>query len=195
MVSSRRSNPEKTLSEKIFTLPNAITALGGFLTWQGANNINHPSGVAQIIIGRTIDTIDGFVARATGQENEFGALFDAATDKVVTSKVMYELWKGSDTPKIVLGAIATFNTINAVATVAAECRQTDTKRRPVKTGKLAMAAETVSLFAHSIAHTIEQSGHNESSKLFRRIGNVAATAALPLAIHSSASYIKRAVKR
>lgn len=195
MVSPQKSTSEKSLSQKIFTLPNAMTVLGGFLTWQGANNINHPSGVAQIIIGRTIDTLDGVVARSTGQESELGALLDAGMDKLVTSKIMYELLQHRAAPKCVLGTIATFNTINAGATALTEYQQPDTNLRPVKTGKFAMAAENIALFAYTASHVAEKSGHDVASKRLRILGHVAAATALPLAIHSSASYVKRAIKR
>lgn len=195
MVSSRRSNPEKTLSEKIFTLPNAMTAVGGVLTWRGAGKIDQPSGLVQIVIGRAIDALDGVVARKTGQESELGAALDAGVDKIVVSKIVYELLQHQAAPKCVLGAIATFNAINAGATALVEYQRPDTNLRPVKTGKLAMAAENVALFAYAASRVAEKSGHDVASKRLRTLGHAAAATALPLAIHSSASYVKRAVKR
>lgn len=195
MVSSRRSNPEKTLSEKIFTLPNAMTTLGGVLTWRGAERIDQPSGLAQIIVGRTIDTLDGVVARQTRQESELGATLDAGVDKIVVSKIIYELWRQNAAPRPVLGAIAVFNAVNTCATAAAEYPQPNPNLRPVKTGKLAMAIENAALFAYTAAHVAEKSGRDTLSKHLRALGHAATAAALPFAVHSSVSYIKRAIKR
>lgn len=184
-----------TISVKdIFTIPNAMSLAGGKLTWDGAENLEEVSGLAQVITGRTLDVADGAVARATGQTSDVGAAVDAITDKVVTLKLLYEMLKKGAAPKSVIGTIAVLNTTNAIATGIAKLRSKHKREtRPTKSGKLAMAGETLALFAYAGAHTAEQNGKPRLAKIFRTIGRTAFVASLPLAAHASCTYIKRAI--
>ena len=184
-----------TISVKdIVTIPNAMSLEGGKLTWEGAENLEHVSGLAQVITGRTLDVADGAVARATGQTSDVGAAVDAITDKVVTLKLLYEMLKKGAAPKSVIGTIAVLNTTNAIATGIAKLRSKHKREtRPTKSGKLAMAGETLALFAYAGAHTAEQNGKPRLAKIFRMIGRTAFVASLPLAAHASCTYIKRAI--
>ncbi len=178
--------------EEIFTIPNAMTAVGGALTWDGANTLEEPSGFAKVVVGRSLDALDGTVARKTGQTSDFGALLDAGIDKVATAKLVGEMWRRNAAPKGVLSTIALFHAINAGATFFANIRRTTAPTRPTKSGKLAMAAETVSLFAYTGAHTAERAGKPELAKYLRALGGGAFLTSLPGAIHSTATYTKRA---
>ena len=184
-----------TISVKdIFTIPNAMSLVGGKLTWEGAENLEHVSGLAQVITGRTLDVADGAVARATGQTSNVGAAVDAITDKVVTLKLLYEMLKKGAAPKSVIGTIALLNTINAIATGVANYRSEHKgETRPTTSGKLAMAGETLALFAYAGAHTAEHNGESKLAKTLRRVGRTAFIGSLPLAAHASWTYIKRAI--
>lgn len=176
------------------TIPNAMSLAGGKLTWDGAENLEEVSGLVQVVIGRSIDVADGAVARATGQTSDVGAAVDAVTDKLVTGKLLYEMLKKDAAPKSVIGAIAVLNTINAIATGIANYRSKHKgETRPTKSGKLAMAGETLALFAYAGAHTAEQNGKPRLAKTLRKIGRAAFIGSLPLAAHASCIYIKRAI--
>ena len=178
----------------IVTIPNAMSLVGGKLTWEGAENLEHVSGLAQVIIGRTLDVADGAVARATGQTSDVGAAVDAVTDKLVTGKLLYEMQKKGAAPNSVIGTIALLNTTNAIATGIANCRSEHKgETRPTKSGKLAMAGETLALFAYASAYTAEQNGKPRLAKILRTVGRTAFIASLPPAAHASYTYIKRAI--
>ena len=67
-----------------------MSLAGAVLAWRGAKRINTTAGVAQVVAGRLIDTLDGTVARQTGQTSNFGAIVDAGLDKTTTAKLLYE---------------------------------------------------------------------------------------------------------
>ena len=176
------------------TIPNAMSLAGGKLTWDGAENLEEVSGLVRVIIGRTLDVADGAVARATGQTSNVGAAVDAITDKVVMLKLLYEMLKKGAAPKSVIGTIAVLNTINAAATGIANYRSKHKgETRPTTSGKLAMAGETLALFAYAGAHTAEQNGKSRLAKTLRRVGRAAFIASLPPAAHASWTYVKRAI--
>ncbi len=176
----------------IFTVPNAMSATGAYLTWKGAEQLDTPQGLAKVIVGRSIDAVDGTVARKLGQESNFGATVDAGLDKLVTTKLLWELWKSNAAPKAVLGTIATLSAVNAASTAHVMLTRPGEPIRPTLSGKVAMAGETVALFAHSAAHTAEHTNHPNASKWLKRLGNAAFIASLPAAVHATGSYLKRA---
>ena len=184
-----------TISVKdIFTIPNAMSLVGGKLTWDGAENLESVSGLVQVIIGRSIDIADGAVARATGQTSNVGAAVDAVTDKLVTGKLLYEMLKKGAAPKSVIGTIAVLNTINAAATGIANYRSKHKgETRPTTSGKLAMAGETLALSAYASAHTAEQNGKPRLAKTLGTVGRTAFIASLLPAAHASWTYVKRAI--
>lgn len=192
--SSRPNNPKKSLPDKIFTLPNVITLLGGFLTCRGLRDIDKLSGLLTVALGRGLDLLDGAVARKANQASELGAALDAATDKLTTAKLLYELWRKDMAPKEVLGAIATFNAINFLATVVADRYPTGEKLRPTKSGKLAIATETGALIAYVASDLAEKAGCKKSARDLRKIGHVTSALAVPLAINASVKYVNRAIE-
>ncbi len=168
--------------------------MGGFLTCRGLRDIDKLSGLVTVALGRGLDLLDGTVARKTDQASELGAALDAATDKLTTAKLLYELWRKDMAPKKVLGAIATFNAINSLATVFADCYPTGEELRPTKSGKLAIAIETGALIAYGASDLTEKAGCREPSQVLRKIGHATFALAVPLAINASASYVNRAAK-
>lgn len=188
------SNAVAISVKDIVTIPNAMSLVGGKLTWDGAENLESVSGLVRVIIGRSIDVADGAVARATGQTSNVGAAVDAITDKVVTLKLLYEMLKKGAAPKSVIGTIAVLNTINAAATGIANYRSKHKgETRPTTSGKLAMAGETLALSAYASAHTAEQNGKPRLAKTLGTVGRTAFIASLLPAAHASWTYVKRAI--
>lgn len=185
------TTPDRSFEEKILTIPNAMSVVGGILTWEGSKQLETLQGVMAIVIGRTLDTLDGTVARATGQASEVGALVDAGIDKLVTAKLLWEMWRSGSAPKHVLATFALGNCINFAATGIAKLRgNNDLQVAP--TGKLAMATEAVSLFAFAGAHAAEHANRPDAAQTLRALGRAAFFGALPLIAHSSWSYVTRA---
>lgn len=195
MKKAREASPTvRKVAKDVFTIPNLISITGAALAIHGSEKIDTAEGLAECAVGRLADVLDGKVARMTGQTSNFGAALDATTDKIVMAKILYEMHKKGLAPKKVLGTVATLNSINAVATGIANLRSKEkAETRPTKSGKLAMAGETVTLISYIAAHITEQDKNPKLAKLLRKLGAVAFATSLPFATHATYTYVKRAV--
>ena len=182
------------VAKDVFTIPNFISMTGAALAIRGSEKIDKAEGLVECAVGRLADVLDGKVARMTGQTGNFGAALDATTDKIVMAKILYEMNKKELAPKHVLGIVATLNLINAGATGIANLRS-DKKgeTRPTKSGKLAMAGETITLISYIAAHIAEQDKNPKLAEILRKLGAGAFAASLPFAAHATCTYIKRAI--
>ena len=196
MKKAREASPvAHKIAKDIFTVPNLISVTGAALVMHGSKKIDTTEGLAECAVGRLADVLDGKVARMTGQTSNFGAALDATTDKIVMAKILYELHKKKEmVPEEVIVSIATSNLVNAIATGIANLRSEEkAETRPTKSGKLAMAGETVTLISYIAAHITEQDKNPKLAKLLRKLGAVAFATSLPLATHATYTYVKRAV--
>ena len=190
----KKSPVAHKIAKDVFTIPNLISVTGAALAIRGSEKIDTAEGLTECAVGRLADVLDGKVARMTGQTSNFGAALDATTDKIVMAKILYEMNKKELAPKYVLGTVAVLNSINAVATGIANLRSDEkAETRPTKSGKLAMAGETVTLISYIAAHITEQDKNPKLAKLLRKLGAVAFATSLPLATHATYTYVKRAV--
>ena len=195
MKKARETSPTvRKVAKDVFTIPNFISVTGAALAIHGSEEIDTPEGLAKCAVGRLADVLDGKVARMTGQTSNFGAALDATTDKIVMAKILYEMNKKGLAPKHVLGIVATLNLINAGATGIANLRSDEKgETRPTKSGKLAMAGETVTLISYIAAHIAEQDKNPKLAEILRKLGAGAFAASLPFAAHATCTYIKRAI--
>ena len=195
MKKARETSPTvHKVAKDVFTIPNLISVTGATLAIHGSEKIDTPEGLAECAIGRSADVLDGKVARMTGQASNFGAALDATTDKIVMAKILYEMYKKGLAPKHVLGIVALLNSINAGVTGITNLRSDKkAETRPTKSGKLAMAGETVTLISYIAAHIAEQDKNPKLAKLLRKLGTAAFAASLPFAAHATCTYIKRAI--
>ena len=194
-TSRESSNRANKIAKDVFTIPNAITLTGGILAWRGAEELNNPCGLSKAALGRLLDIIDGPVSRLTGQTSDVGAALDAITDKIVMAKILHEMNKKELAPEKVIDTVTVLNLINALATGIANLRSDEkAETRPTKSGKLAMAGETVTLISYIAAHIAEQDKNPKLAKLLRKLGAGAFAASLPFAAHATCTYIKRAIK-
>ena len=195
MKKGRETSPTVSkVAKDVFTIPNFISMTGAALAIRGSEKIDKAEGLVECAVGRLADVLDGKVARMTGQTGNFGAALDATTDKIVMAKILYEMNKKGLAPKHVLGIVATLNLINAGATGIANLRS-DKKgeTRPTKSGKLAMAGETITLISYIAAHIAEQDKNPKLAEILRKLGAGAFAASLPFAAHATCTYIKRAI--
>lgn len=195
MKKSREASPTvRKVAKDVFTIPNLISMTGAALVMRGSEKINTAGGLAECAVGRLADVLDGKVARMTGQTSNTGAALDATTDKIVMAKILYEMDKKKLAPKKVIDIVVVLNLINALATGIANLRSDEkAETRPTKSGKLAMAGETVTLISYIAAHIAEQDKNPKLAKLLRKLGAGAFAASLPLAAHATCTYIKRAI--
>lgn len=196
MKKAREASPvAHKITKDIFTIPNLISVTGAALAIHGSEKIDTAEGLAECAVGRLADVLDGKVARMTGQTSNTGAALDATTDKIVMAKILYEMNKKELAPKYVLGAVATLNSINAVATGIANLRSDEkAETRPTKSGKVGLAMETAALVAYAAAELADKRTDNpKPAKLLRKLGAGAFAASLPFAAHATCTYVKRAV--
>ena len=195
MKKAREASPTVCkVAKDVFTIPNSISMIGAALVMHGSEKIDKPEGLAECAVGRLADVLDGKIARMTGQTSNFGAALDATTDKIVMAKILYEMYKKGLAPKKVLVAVAAPNLINAIATGIANLRSDEKgETRPTKSGKLAMAGETVTLISYIAAHIAEQDKNPKLAEILRKLGAGAFAASLPFAAHATCTYIKRAI--
>ena len=196
MKKARKASPvARKVAKDVFTIPNLISVTGAALAIHGSNKIDTAEGLAECAVGRLADILDGKVARMTGQTSNFGAALDAATDKIVMAKILYEMNKKGLAPKYVLGTVALLNSINAMATGIANLRSDEkAETRPTKSGKVGLAMETAALVAYAAAELADKRTDNpKPAKLLRKLGAGAFAASLPFAAHATCTYIKRAI--
>ena len=195
MKKAREVSPvARKVARDIFTVPNLISVAGAALVMHGSEKIDTAEGLAECAVGRLADVLDGKVARMTGQTSNTGAALDATTDKIVMAKILYEMNKKELAPKYVLGTVAILNSINAIATGIANLRSDEkAETRPTKSGKLAMAGETVTLMSYIAAHIAEQNKNPKLAEILHKLGAGAFAASLPFAVHATHTYIKRAI--
>ena len=195
MKKAREASPTvRKVAKDVFTIPNLISVTGAALAIHGSKKIDTTEGLAECAVGRLADVLDGKVARMTGQTSNFGAALDATTDKIVMAKILYEMNKKELAPKYVLGTVALLNSINALSTGIANLRSDEkAETRPTKSGKLAMAGETVTLISYIAAHIAEQDKNPKLAEILRKLGAGAFAASLPFAAHATCTYIKRAI--
>ena len=196
MKKAREASPTVCkVAKDVFTIPNSISMIGAALVMHGSKKINTAEGLAECAVGRLADVLDGKVARMTGQTSNFGAALDATTDKIVMAKILYELHKKKEiVPEEALVFIAASNLVNAIATGIANLRSDEkAETRPTKSGKLAMAGETVTLMSYIAAHIAEQNKNPKLAEILHKLGAGAFAASLPFAVHATHTYIKRAI--
>ena len=195
MKKGRETSPTVSkVAKDVFTIPNFISMTGAALAIRGSEKIDTAEGLVECAVGRLADVLDGKVARMTGQTSNFGAALDAITDKIVMAKILHKLHEEEIVPEEFLVSIATSNLANAIATGIANLRSDKkAETRPTKSGKLAMAGETVTLISYIAAHIAEQDKNPKLAKLLRKLGAGAFAASLPFAAHATCTYIKRAI--
>lgn len=197
MKKARETSPTaRKVAKDVFTIPNLISVTGAALAIHGSKKIDTAEGLAECAVGRLADVLDGKVARMTGQTSNFGAALDAITDKIVMAKILYEMDKKKLAPKKVIDIVAVLNLINALATGIANLRSDEkAETRPTKSGKVGLAMETAALVAYAAAELVDKRTDNpKPAEILRKLGAGAFAASLPLAVHATRTYIKRAIK-
>lgn len=124
--------------------PGNLTSITGFLfAVDGAKNITTTKGVKQIAVGRSLDMIDGTIARATNTASEFGAMLDATLDKLAIAIILYESWRQQALPKEVIIATAAQQLGNALVTLLFNLNHPDNPLKPDRFQKYALAGQHV----------------------------------------------------
>ena len=155
----------------IFTVPNAISAVGLGLVVHGSARADTGWGITETVIGRLLDLLDGKVARMLNQSSEFGAGIDAAFDKAGVLAIGINEWRGRIAPRPALLAIAVQNAVNLAATALATRLGGDDELAPAVDGKSAMAYQNGALGAYAVS-ALFRTRSRPTSIIFRVIGDI-----------------------
>ena len=155
----------------VFTVPNAISAIGLGLVIHGSARADTGRGITETVIGRLLDLLDGKVARMLNQSSEFGAGIDAAFDKAGVLAIGINEWRGRIAPRSALVAIALQNGVNLAATAIATRLGGDAELAPVVDGKSAMAYQNGALGAYAVS-ALFRTRSRPTSIVFRVIGDI-----------------------
>lgn len=182
----------KLSSADIVSAPNAISLAGFALAVHGARRLDTSFGLTEVVLGRSLDLVDGHVARMTGQTSELGAATDATLDKFAGLAIIASEWQKDIAPKPVLTAMLTQNVLNSAATAVAAKKHPESSLAPSKNGKYAMAAQNLALASYAQAEIIKGS-HPTTSTVLRYVGHTAALVGVGyFGSKATAEYLKRA---
>lgn len=179
-------------SADIYSIPNAMSAIGFALVLDGTRKIDEAAGITEIAAGRTLDLLDGAAARALGQGSELGAAIDANCDKFGGLAILIAEWRKEIAPKEAIAAMFTQNLGNAIATGFAMKRNPGQDLKPSRAGKYAMFSQNLALGAYATSNVLKEK-HTGMSKSLRRLGHVATGIGVGLfGATATLGYIKRA---
>lgn len=179
---------------ELLNIPTVVSLSGLSLVIHGSQSIDTLAGVNEIALGRSFDLVDGCLARALGQENDIGAIVDAACDKIGMGFIVAQAWEKGIVPKKALTAIIASNSLNAGLSSIAALRHPETSYRPPTTGKRTMWLYNAGLISYAYAHALEIE-HPEANfhQALRRLGAGAIITSTTLAIPTVREYAARAL--
>ncbi|HZD15835.1 MAG TPA: CDP-alcohol phosphatidyltransferase family protein [Pseudonocardiaceae bacterium] len=176
---------------EIVTVPNLVSVTGLLLTVHGARRLHTPAGIAEVTVGRLLDLVDGYLARALEQSSQFGAGLDAMFDKAGVTAVGMQLWRRSAPSRPALLAIAGQNAINLVSTVITGVYDRGPGLLPAAEGKRAMAAQNAAIAAYAVSGLFAGSSRRTRHALLW-VGHGATVIGIGYGLPASGQYIWRA---
>lgn len=87
--------------QDIFTPANLVTLLGLALTALGALKLYTLIGLGLVMVGRSLDIADGYIARKT-HSSDFGAGLDAVIDKIAGIIILISAYQFNLVPRLYL---------------------------------------------------------------------------------------------
>jgi phosphatidylglycerophosphate synthase len=171
----------KIHTSDVLTPANAITLVGLGMSLYGAYNLDTLSGTLIFGAGKSLDMLDGPVARRT-HASDFGAAFDATADKIAIGAALVASVIHESAPLPVIGFIAAQNITNTVFTLAAEKRGLQPKTS--WEGKRAMFGQGLAIGGFALAHALNNEAVDVASW-----GVFAAS--VPLSLKATWGYIQR----
>jgi phosphatidylglycerophosphate synthase len=188
---------EKVFERKdLFTVANAVTISSLALVLDGCREIDTIAGVNKIVLGRTGDLLDGYLARLLNQTSDTGALIDTAADKIGMTAILGSAWHKNAVPKMPLSVIAGKQALNVGLTAITARNHPHQGFRPVTTGKYAMAADNAALigYLYSNAFRLEKPEENLHQG-WAMLGRTAFAAGSALSLPATLEYADRAFRR
>lgn len=188
---------EKVLHyEDLFTPATAVTLGSLALVLNGCRKIDTVNGVNQIVIGRTGDLVDGFLARLLDQSSDMGALADTAADKIGMTAILGAAWHKNAIPKAPLSIIAGKQLLNVGLTSLTAINHPQQGFRPNQFGKYAMAADTAACIGYLYSNALknEHPDKKELQQGFELLGRIGFAAGSALSVPATLEYAERAFR-
>ncbi len=187
---------EKVLDARdLFTVANAVSIGSLALVIDGSRKIDTVAGVNEIILGRTGDLLDGYLARLLDQTSDTGALIDTAADKIGMIAIIGAAWHKNAVPHTPLSVIAGKQALNVGLTTITALRHPHEGFRPNQFGKYAMAADTMALagylYSNALHREYPEKNLHQGAELLGRIGFAAGSA---LSVPATLEYADRAAR-
>lgn len=165
----------------ILTPANAITLAGLLVTLAGSFYLDSTLGLVLVLIGRSLDLVDGPVARAT-KTTKFSVFFDPTADKIALAGIIAAVIYYDMAPLPVVLYIIAQNLVVSILSIIAQKRQVAVGA--LIPGKLNLFFQTVAIFLFVIAHIF----HQNWSSIATTGAYIALVLSLPLAILATKSY-------
>jgi len=172
--------------QDIITPANVATIVGLGLTLHGAANMDTLQGVVEIGLGRSLDLIDGPLARRF-HASRFGAAFDGTADKIGTLAMVAGAYYYDAAPDIVLGGVLVQNVVNAGLTLYAEHKGRDPESSFA--GKRGMFFQNLAIGAFALASVLESQSFQNGLEV---AGGVVATIGFILGAIGTKGYFQEA---
>lgn len=171
----------------VVTPANAVSVAGCALAVAGASRMETFGGALAMSVGRSLDIMDGTIARATGTTSPTGEAVDAVLDKAALAVMCCQAIRKNIVPKTVVAAIAAQNAANAAMTLVDRYRHPTCSGLHVsREGKHAMFAQNLSIGLFCLSEV--SAAPTALRKGLRALGWAAAAAATAKGIQASVGY-------
>lgn len=174
-------------THNIVTPGNTLSVIGVSLTVIGSNRIDTPLGAGLVIAGRTVDLVDGPVARKTNTASPTGEAIDATGDKIANFKILYEGAKSGTLSPGKVAFIGAQNIANAAIAIIAKKRGRELHSS--KEGKHGTAASGITIGAELVRKQLDEGAFSRFSEL---LDDASFGVTVELGVRATYDYFKEA---
>jgi phosphatidylglycerophosphate synthase len=152
--------------------------------------------VNKIVVGRSGDLVDGFIARLLDQQTDTGAFVDTAADKTGMAAITIAAWRKKAIPRVPLTVIAGKQALNVGLTAMTAHNHPGQSFRPNPYGKQAMAADNATYIGYLYSHALERDQPELNlHQGFAMLGRTAFAAGSALSVPATLEYADRAFRK
>jgi phosphatidylglycerophosphate synthase len=179
-------------TQGVVTLANIVSLAGGFVVIYGVYKLATNSlvtGTIAVLIGRTADILDGYVAHITQTKSPLGEAVDAAVDKIllgVTGIVLI----GYGLVPLAVGILLLAHVIyNAILTALTTHRKF--RLHPILPGKLATASEWIFIGLFIFEHYARLNQHRLAANILLILAIMVVIPYIGFMVYSSYIYTRQ----
>lgn len=180
----------------VATPGNAVSVAGLLLTHSGLMNIkngNKIRGTTEVVVGRAMDIVDGYVADKTGTKSSVGEKFDATIDKILMADALWLLHKKEIVPTKAAVLIGVQNVVNTVATGVAMLRSNELHSS--REGKITTVLQWAAIGGYCIdaVAQADQSRSSDQTSAIKTAADVVVVASTALGAYVNIDYTQTAM--